>query len=222
MAELYDLSLGIGRESKYEFSLINFLINGVDDQISHVVGLEKSVLEGRTVYYFLDALVRREQLSTVNNFFNQALDLLKDDPDSVKYININFGIQTLNGAFRKILFQLKRLLPLTDNKVLVRICDISHFYHDGPPGVFVLDGQGKVTHQQTGGNEVINDAAMLLTRRERDVLMLRGDGMRAKEIAKEMGISHMTVYSIIRDVKQKTRMELIPLIMQLRKMQSEK
>ena len=132
----------------------------------------------------MDALVRREQLSTVNNFFNQALDLLKDDPAAVKYININFGIQTLNGAFRKILFQVKRLLPLTESKALVRICDITHFYQDGPPGMFVLDGQGKVTHQQTGGNEVFNDSAMQLTRREVDVLLHRGDGMRAKEIAK--------------------------------------
>ena len=73
---------------------------------------------------------------------------------------------------RKILFQLKRLLPLSDNKALVRICDISHFYQDGPPGMFVLDGQGKVTHQQTGGNEAINDSAIQLTRRERDVLLL--------------------------------------------------
>ncbi|NLG95885.1 MAG: helix-turn-helix transcriptional regulator [Chloroflexi bacterium] len=63
------------------------------------------------------------------------------------------------------------------------------------------------------------DPPVALTRRQYEVMFAIGDGMRAAEIAKKLGISRRTVYMHTRDLKQKfgaqSRAQMISIALEL-------
>lgn len=211
-----------GRECSCVFNLNTLFIKQIEDCISDIIYLHCQDLLGRTVYYLLDTIVLREQLASVYNLFNMAVVHLKQNPDREECVNLDFMIRTPQNSEKRILFQFKAEVSTKDSLALGRITDVSHFFNEGPPRLFIMDANGNFTIDKTSSIEMTGEYGMHLTQKEIKVLLCKSKGMRAKEIAEQMGISNLSVYSILRDVKQKTGMELIPLIMHLRNMYSDK
>jgi ATP/maltotriose-dependent transcriptional regulator MalT len=220
--EMQQSKLIIGRECSFAFSLKNFFIKQLEDSITEILDMHNRDLFGRTVYYLLDTIVLREQLAAVYDLFNLAVAHLNQEHSMEECVNLDFMIRTPQNVERRILLQFKSDASLQDSLALGRITDVSHFFNEGPPRLFIMDAQGNFIIEKISSIEMAGDFGFNLTQKEIKVLLCKTKGMQAKEIAEELGISNLSVYSIIRDVKQKTGMELIPLIMQLRKMYSEK
>lgn len=210
----YLFNRSLGAESLFLFNLDTYLIKEIDDFIKEVVGLSATALKGRTIYFFLDSVVRREYIPLVNRLFNHAIALVKDGAHCA---NLEFGVQKSDGKKATVLFQFQISPSDQELNSLARVIDISHLIDESFPRLFIVDGDGKIALAENERMEFYESDAFNLSRKEIAILSLKNNGLRAKEIARQMGISDLSVYSIIRDVKQKTGMELIPLLGHLKK-----
>jgi hypothetical protein len=208
---------GFGQQCKIEFKLNTFFIREVGHEINHLTGLSSSDLIGRTIYYFLDSVVIKEQLATVYDFFNHSINYLKERNSVQRFANLDFEIRTMQEKAKRLLFQFRIFDSANgDQFVYGRLIDFSHYMLKGLPRIFVLEEDGQVDGKFKVDVNILEKTGIDLSKKEIDVLLLKSKGMRAKEIGLELGISNLSVYSIIRDVKQKTGKELLPLIVDLK------
>ena len=60
--------------------------------------------------------------------------------------------------------------------------------------------------------EILAGIEIPLTHKELSVLLLKQKGLRTKEIAVNLRMKELSIYSIIRDIKRKAGMDIPPLI----------
>jgi DNA-binding CsgD family transcriptional regulator len=156
-----------------------------------------------------------EQVVPVEQFFRKGLnELLRRDKEPLT-VNIECTISSSRQSRKRILLQLALSGSGADSIQGLWI-DISHIVKDGTPKYTLLDHHQIVDHLITSREQLLKNSPLRLTNLQYNVLRYRAKGMRAKEIAQHLSISALAVYSVIRNLKDKTNMETNALIEDLK------
>lgn len=177
---LHDIA-GLGQQCQIVFNLNTFFIKEVGHEIKSLTEFSSDDLVGRTIYYFLDSIVMREQLPAVNNFFNQSIHYIKEQFADQKIVNLDFGIKTMHDTINRLLFQFRNIDPVKGEQLAYgRVIDLSHFVLGGLPRLFVLERDGSIDGNFKADSDVLEQTGIDLSKKEINVLLLKSKGMRAK------------------------------------------
>ncbi|MFZ9388251.1 MAG: helix-turn-helix transcriptional regulator [Chitinophagaceae bacterium] len=144
-----------------------------------------------------------------------ALQHLSVDPKENVVVNLEYNIRFGGKKIKRLLLQIMAgSLDSNGFPTLLYgyVTDISHIIPDGPPRMTVMNGSRVETIIHSWPEGISAETRFKLTHRELSVLVHKRQGLRTKEIAQHLKLREMTVYSIIRDIKKKTGMDIIPLI----------
>jgi len=156
-----------------------------------------------------------EHLRTGAQMETEALHLFSKHRNKRVVVNVEYNILLSNREKKRLLIQVTAVtrdpngLP---GLLHGYVTDITHIISEGPPRMTVLVGNQVEKSIHRWPDVLISDPRLRLTQREISVLIHKRKGLRTKEIAHALQLREMTVYSIIRDIKKKTGMEIFPLI----------
>lgn len=136
------------------------------------------------------------------------------EKDVMTLLEVN--MQPRSGEHKRILFQVKPLSYDRYGKPAYTggiITDITPLKKDGVPQLILMEN-GLVRSIHKGATEELLNPFTLprLSKREIDVLALRARGMQTKEIAEKLGLQRSTVFSYLRNIRNRTGTDIPKLI----------
>lgn len=207
--------LPLGPYSSFSFSSLTLLLNPAAKSAPDHFQLHNGEWNNKSVVELLQGLLVPEQVLPVEQFFRKGInELLRRNKEPLT-VNIECTLSSSRQSRKRVLLQLA--LPVSGADSIQGICiDISHIVKDGTPKYTLLDHHQVVDHQVTAKEQLLKNSPLRLTNLQYNVLKHRAKGMRAKEIAQQLSISSLAVYSVIRNLKDKTKMETTTLIEDLK------
>lgn len=170
-------------------------------------------------YELFQSLLIPDHADLSLRFFGESLKWLQQNAGAAATINQEFNIITRNNTVKRILFQYQ-LLPSDEaggQPVAVgKFIDISHLIRDGFPKLALLKDNRIADLITATPEEMLKAVGYRITPRELSMLKLKATGLRAKEIAQQLNLSIMAVYSMIRNLKERNKMDIFPLLHQLK------
>jgi hypothetical protein len=156
-----------------------------------------------------------EHILSAVRFSKHVLEIIEANPTRTVVVNFEFNIYKGGKESRRLLNQWSTAVFTEDQKTLLAygsFSDVTHIQPSGPPKLYlVIDGELK--HVETGTfQEMLSGLNIEISEKELRLVYLRSaKGMRAKEISMEIGLTVSSVYSSIKDIKEKTGMDIGPL-----------
>jgi DNA-binding CsgD family transcriptional regulator len=135
-------------------------------------------------------------------------------------MNLEFNIGLDRNKTRRVVFQYSLLRGNNIGSAPVaygKIVDISHLTNDGPPRLSILQNNQVVHSAEATREEMLRSSGINLNKKDLSVLTLQSKGLRVRDIAQKLNTSELSIYTVIRDMKRKTKMQTLPLMQLLRK-----
>lgn len=207
----------LGKNVNFQIGENSLLFYFIDPGLENFINSPVNQIVHRTCYYFFDKFVIKEHHAAVNDLFPKAIDYLETNWQENPTINLIFNIYcTVNyTAIKRILLQLQKgNQQLMEDEVMLegKIHDITELCSDGLPKLLLIKNYNLEKVMTCKEYSNTKSTIFGLSFRELNVLELKCKGKRTKEISQTLNISEMSIYSIIRDIKEKTQMDIIPLI----------
>ncbi|MFM7840158.1 MAG: helix-turn-helix transcriptional regulator [Chitinophagaceae bacterium] len=198
------------------FLLSNSSLSLLDADVSilSLTGTNKSQFIGKTLSAMLTHLTCKEHGVSVQQLYPLGLDFINNTSEPAPLCNLEFNLHHPK-FYKRIMLQLKPLLINKTKKVVLTrgfLVDITHLLPQGLPRLSLFRNNQLYSQQMGTLEEVLRSLELPLTLRDLKVLTLKNRGLRAKEIARELKMKELSIYSIFRDMKKKTDMESLPLI----------
>lgn len=212
--------LPFGQKFDYIFSYDNFKFVHAENSIDEIFGITRlDLLKTAIDPLFLNHIVPEHFLSAVR-FAKKALEIIEAHPNRDVVVNFEFNIYKGGKESRRLLNQSRTAIFTEDLKPLLRYgsyIDITHIIASGPPKLyFIVDGLLKDLETGTF-QEMLSGLNIDISEKELRLVYLRcAKGMHAKEISLEIGLTVSSVYSSIKNIKEKTGMDIGPLYEVLR------
>lgn len=187
----------------------------LDDAVEIITGIPRKEILNTSFYEIFSRLITPDILRLAIPLEKAALQHLSANPTTNVVVNLEYNIRPPKQDKKRILIQVTPAGRDKDGfpKLLHGyITDITHIIPGGPPRMTVLVDNQLTETVQVRPDEIYGDDIIPLTQRELSVLLHKRRGLRTKEIAKALQLKELTVYSVIRDLKKKTGMDILPLI----------
>jgi DNA-binding CsgD family transcriptional regulator len=204
----------------------SFILSNTYHILLEVSGSLQSIIEQDTVDWkrqmmvdLLQAYVVPNHLKATLQLFQKATEKLRQLNDPSATANIEFNIKGREGREKRLMMQLGVIQHTNiqlHHIILGNLVDISHFILEGCPRLVLLNNNSVIELDVPAAEDILKSEALQITPKELNILALKAKGMRGKEIAETLGISLLTVYSMTRDIKQKSNMDIYPLIQKLK------
>jgi len=213
--------LPFGQKCSYIFSYYNFKFVHADNFIDEVLGIKRSDLLNTTIDQVFSNLIAPEHILSAVRFSKKVLGIIETHPDRNVVVNFEFNVYKGGKEYRRLLNQWSTAVFTEDKKTLLAygsFSDVTHIQQSGPPKLYlVIDGELK--HVETGSlKEMLAGLNIELSEKELRLIYLRNaKGMHAKEISPDIGLTVSSVYSSIKNIKEKTGMDIGPLYQMLRR-----
>ena len=193
----------------------------VDERAPELTGMAARQLLTSSLYALFNRLVVPEHLQTALRMGEESFRHLFQNPSKKLVANLEFNGHRKKGEVRRFLHQ---ATPNHDGRsagsglLIGHLTDISHVVNGGPPRMTIVK-DGRIDKMNYASPEEIL-AATPYRLNSSDLLMLRlkRRGLRTKEIANAMHMRELSVFSRIRDIKQRTGLDILPLLQQLEQM----
>ena len=199
----------------YVIDLINAKIIFVDAEVENILGYAPPVF---TLDYYLKK-VHPEDLPYLLNFEKTALQFFKDLPKNklLKYkVRYDIRIEKKDGNYIRILHQAIAIQHDVNGVLLASLSvdkDITHLKTDGTPVLSFIGLEGEPSYVDIEVEHFYAKSKDILTKREKQILVLMIDGLITKEISILLKISNQTVEThrknMIKKAKVKSSGELI-------------
>ncbi|MEI2696023.1 MAG: hypothetical protein V9E90_13205 [Saprospiraceae bacterium] len=207
--------LPFGQKFDYIFSYYNFKFVHAENSIDEVLGITRSDLLNTTIDQVFLNLIAPEHIISAVRFSKKALEIIEAHPNRDVVVNFEFNIYKGGKESRRLLNQWRTAIFTEELKPLVlygSYVDITHMIASGPPKLyFVVDGLLKDVETGTF-QEMLSGLNIEISEKELRLVYLRSaKGMHAKEISREIGLTVSSVYSSIKNIKEKIGMDIGPL-----------
>lgn len=207
--------LPIGTRAPYLFSYTTFLMLYIDDAVEAIAGISKKELMGKPIYDSVSRSIVPEHVYATVRLSEYSFRYLCAHAQDEVVICQEYNIITPSKEKKRLLYQYKVVSRNTSGIPLLaygHLTDFTHIVASGPPRLsIVVNGHLKeVLHSMP--EEILAGIEIPLTHKELSVLLLKQKGLRTKEIAATLRMKELSIYSIIRDIKRKAGMDILPLI----------
>jgi DNA-binding CsgD family transcriptional regulator len=213
-----DMCLPLGPSFSFVFHLEELFFLECEDSFGTLNSKEEMDWRGKSLFFLFDTFALPAHLRGARMLFLKGMELLKkEDAGSVSF-QLQFDLTDDNSASKHILLQCCNIGKDNKSKAplgIGRITDIHHLSMDAGPSLTVIR-DNRIAYSMKAAPDIAPPGhAFSLSPRELEVLKLKSNGLSTREIALNLRRSPLTVYSVIRDIKKKTGMEIIPLIKSL-------
>ena len=197
----------------YDFKLDRII--HVGDGIRHILGISPEEVEKNNITALFSECIFEEHVFSVVRFSGIFYEFIRKKTRDELSITLDINMVTRQKELKRILFQFRpALYDNAGTPVLTRglITDITPIKKYGLPQL-ILMRNGRF-HQVVSGTpeDLLEAQALPLTLRETEILSLRSKGKQVKEIAQLLKLQESTIFSYFRDIRKKTKMDIIPLI----------
>lgn len=196
--ELYKKFLNLFHVGNYFYSIFSYARNEfdlVDVQLEKVLGYTIAQYD----IPFLISCIHPDDIAYFLNFENRAMDFLTTLPidDLVNYkILHDYRVRKTNGDYVRLLQQ--GIVLEHDDKggilrTLIVHTDITHIKSEGKPVLSFIGLNGRQSFVDVKTQQLVTIPNEILTKREKQLLVLMIRGKLSKEIAFQLNISKLTV-----------------------------
>jgi DNA-binding CsgD family transcriptional regulator len=201
-----------GSACTYIFSYASFSIIAIDDNAAKVLGMPPKKILNRPMIDVFSGIIADEHVYAAVRFSKIAYEVTSMEKD----VTICFDFFIRMREQERRLMQQYRVVSYTalQEPLLAKgyFTDITHLVKNGPPRLFVVKNNLLQQLHTATPEELLAGNEIPLTTKELMLLQLKNKGLRAKEIADSMHMKELSIYSMIRDIKQKTGKDTLPLI----------
>jgi DNA-binding NarL/FixJ family response regulator len=201
--------------SKFSFGFESLFFYKSDQHLYDILKVKDLKLVNNNIYYFFRKVVTKDHLDTVNELFAEALKYLEKKVSADFIFNLDFNTVSSANDSARVLLQMKKNNEGPQSKEQIvegQFIDLSYYTMDGPPRLTIIKNNKVVAQQQGNPLVSLQKLGIQLNSHQLKVLREKSKGLNAAAIAKNVHLSRLTVYSIIRDIKKNTGMDTIPLI----------
>lgn len=192
-----------------------------DSHASELTGLPMKQLLSTSMYSLFSQLVVPEHLQTTLRMGEESFRHLTQKPSKALVANLEFNGQRKKGEVRRFLHQSSpdhESRSPNNGLLLGYLTDISHVVNGGPPRMTIVkDGRIDLSNHASP-EEILAASPYRLNPSDLLMLRLKRKGLRTKEIADAMNLKELSVFSRIRDIKQRTGLDILPLLQELEQM----
>lgn len=205
----------VGFSGTYLFSYANSKMVCIDQEIEEILGISSGEILDNPFYDTISRVIIPEHVYAVARLTDEAYQYYSNHPKADVHTGMEFNIITPAQKKKRLLFQFRVFSWSSSGKPALsygRLTDFTHMVSGGAPRVtLMMNGKLKAV-LNSKIEEVLAGSEIPLTARELSVLLLKHRGYRSKEIASILHLREASVYSIIRDIKKKSGMDILPLI----------
>lgn len=208
----------VGPQAGFLYHTNHLFVTEADETFYNITGVQFNEWVNKSVFHLMDKLAIPDHLRSIHTLFGYGMEALKKAKHEGISFNLEFDMADhIQGAKRMIL-QFSKKISTAETKEPIgqgRIIDVDHMCATGHPILTIIEKNAIVKRMTDHVNNKDAINGVQLSEREMEVLRLKSKGMSTQQIAKALKRSTLTIYSVVRDIKYKTGMELIPLIKSL-------
>lgn len=208
----------IGQICTFVFNITTLLFLHIDESLITLAEVESEVFLNKPLAFFFSSLSLREHLNPVEKLLKKSFLFIKDIQGPYPVVNLEYNIQLGRRRSKRMIFQYT-LHPgggqHPGRLAYGKLVDISHLVNDGPPKLQILQSNKVIYSSEVSKEEMLLSSGIDLNRKDLTVLSMQSKGIRVRDIADKMGMSELSIYSMIRDMKRKTGLETMPLVQML-------
>ncbi len=188
----------------FNFTLVDFEL--VSESVKRVLGFEKEVFGVQLCI----SRVHPDDQAYFINFENEALKFYYNLPveKRMKYkISMDYRMQKTDGSYIRILHQVIAIQQYEDGtffRTLGVHTDITHLKPTGKPLLSFIGVDGEPSYINVIPGEQVMPVEEMLSRREKEILILLIDGKKTSEIAELLFIAARTVETHRKNMMEKT------------------
>jgi DNA-binding CsgD family transcriptional regulator len=209
----------IGQICAFIFNFSSLLLLQLDEPLMAIAEVESNDFLNKSLTFFFSSLTIREHLEPVQKLLRKSIAMMKAVSGVYPVANLEYNVQLSRNRTRRVIFQYT-LYPgnrQADAQLAYgKLVDISHLLNGGPPRLHVLQNNKVIYASEASRDELLRSSGIKLNKKDLTVLSLQSKGIRVRDIANKLGMSELSIYSMIRDMKRKTQLETVPLIHLLR------
>lgn len=212
------INLPLGPQAGFIFHLDQLYFIEIQDEFFSLTGTQAMEWHNKSVFYLIDKLAYPAHLRATHSLFRNGMDALKKAKVRDISFNLEFNIADEKLGSKRFLLQFSKIsdsLQEDNPAARGRLTDIHHMYNGGMPSLTIIQNNSIEKRIIAEIQDDKNASPIDLTARELEVIKLKSKGFSTREIAVALNRSTLTIYSVVRDVKNKTGMELIPLVKSL-------
>lgn len=208
-----------GPWSYFEYDYAALAFTEIDEQILDLTGLQRSELLSKNAMQLFMKLIAPEHIIAALRLTEIGYGLQTRYAHEHPVICMEYNMVTRSKQRKRFLFQFRTAVYTKDGlplRSVGTITDITHVKPDGTPALYALINNRIVAHELARPDDLLPAINLPLSKNEIAVLNLKAKGWRTKEIAHQMKLKELTVYSMVRNVRQKSGMDIPELIAVLR------
>lgn len=212
--------LQIGQVCTFIFNFSSLLFLQLDESFLFISGQTHLEMLDNSVLFFFNSVALREHLIPLERLFKKSVQFMKKSRQPYPVMNLEFNIGLDRNKSKRIVFQYSLFQGSNNSSAPVaygKIVDISHLTNDGPPRLRILQNNQVVHSAEATREEMLRSSGINLNKKDLSVLTFQSKGLRVRDIAQKLKTSELSIYTVIRDMKRKTKMQTVPLMQMLRK-----
>ncbi|MEX1202230.1 MAG: PAS domain-containing protein [Ferruginibacter sp.] len=204
-----------GPHFTYIFSYTDYSMLYVDDAFEKITGIPKNEVLHIPLYDFFSNFIANEDVYTAARLADIAFEVSKKYNQEDVIINYTFNLYKRDKEKRRMLIQYKNILYTKSGEPYLlagRFTDITHINPVGPAMLWIIVNNEVICTETGTDEEILLGLNIPLNLKELALLKLKNRGFRTKEIAEYLQMKELSIYSMVRDIKRKTGMDVAPLI----------
>lgn len=177
------------------FNLQNYCLDVVSDEITAVLGYDRSEFN----IEMLLAIIHPDDRPHFLNFENKVLEFLSSLPIEklMKYkVRHDFRVKTKDGRYVRLLHQAIIIQHDEKGQIMSALgfeTDITHLKPEGKPTLSFIGLEGEPSYINIDVENIFAVSKEVLSKREKQILLLIMEGKLSKEIGQILHISKQTV-----------------------------
>ncbi|MFN4286679.1 MAG: helix-turn-helix transcriptional regulator [Lacibacter sp.] len=203
----------------YEYDYTSLAFTEIGEEVLQLTGVPRHELLHKNAMQFFSQLIAPEHVFAAIKLTALGYELQTRFAGEQALTCIEYNIVTRSMERKRFLFQFCASL-FTNEGLPLRaqgtITDITHMKPEGTPSIYVLLNNRVVFYETARAEDLLPATELPLTMNEVTVLTLKAKGLRTKEIAVQTGLKELSVYSLVRNIRQKSGMDIPQLITLLR------
>ena len=197
----------------YDFHSNSFI--WIEETIYSLIGLKAEEVVKMNNPHFTSLIIYNEHILSMRRFNQIFYDFIRKETNKDSLITFDLNIILKNKELKRVLFQFK--IVLFDEKGIPAaaqgvMTDITHIKSHGAPQLIIMKDKKIVMVEKGTIEDALHFLSLNLSKKEIEILSLRGNGFQIKEIAEKLNLQKSTIFSYLRDIRRKSNMDIIPLI----------
>ncbi|MEC4050476.1 LuxR C-terminal-related transcriptional regulator [Flavobacterium sp. SUN046] len=185
---------------------ITFSFEYINDNVLKVLGFDKNIIDMRFAFSLIhkaDASMFLNFMKEIENFYDKlAIDKI------MKYkIRYDYRVRKANGDYIRILNQVVPIEVDENGKIIKELMiqtDISELKKNNIPSLSFIGLEGEPSYFDVKPKTLYKPSKVILTHREKEILILFSEGFKRNRIADKLFISKFTLDNHRKNMLEKT------------------